>query len=601
MVAHSEILLSKCAHFREQGEFIDVRLKVGEYEFAAHRVVLAANSDYFHAMLARGMKESYQEVIELKDENISAAAMKKLIDFMYSGEISVNNENVFEVLIAADHLQVTSVVQQCCKYFATELVELGFDVQFYCRVIMFADRRGLKELKEAMESKMASVYEEICEKQEFLSHMNADLLSALLCRDDLRAPSEKFVLKSVTQWINYKKEERMDVAAQVIGGVRLGLVHIKDVIDELDTEEMQVIPEMKTLLHEAFMYNHRPSRSSVFALAKGKPRSTSMVLVAIVPEGLMWCFDVQSKKWKLLTSMQKLAEEGERMVKPDSAGECYCAEVIGNYLYVAATGSRIHCYDIVHDIWRTLPPCPSYTQIGSLCHFEDHLYAICKSSAPYRYNIARNQWQCVASSKAVCNLSQETFCNKAAVVYKSCIYVLYGQAQQEGNRYGGTFYPEVSVLYCFDPKENVWEKKASTKTPHFGSSLLVVNNKLCVAGGTGSHKLDREFDLSAGDPAAVEVYNDQKNAWSVVKQKRIPPNNLGAVEIDGRVYFIINSFPLDSGIRIPPGEVYPVVLEGWEDLPRVKRNAILCYVPLKTENLKTEEMNMHIWRKMMCE
>ena len=277
MVAHSEILLSKCAQFREQGQFIDVRLKVGEDEFAAHRIVLAANSDYFYAMLARGMKESNQEVIELKDENISAAAMKKLMDFMYSGEINVNDENVFEVLIAADNLQVTSVVQQCCKYLETKLVELGFDVQFYCRVITFADRRGLKDLKEATESKMASMYKEICEKEEFLSYMNADQLSALLCRDDLRAPSEKFVLKSVMQWIKYRKEERMDVAAQVIGGVRFGLVDIKDVIDELDTEEMQVIPEMKALLHEALMYNHRPSRSSAFALANGKPRSTSMV------------------------------------------------------------------------------------------------------------------------------------------------------------------------------------------------------------------------------------------------------------------------------------------------------------------------------------
>ena len=277
MVAHSEILLSKCAQFREQGEFIDVRLKVGEDEFAAHRIVLAANSDHFHAMFARGMKESNQEVIELKDENISAAAFKIVMDSMYSGEISVNNENVFEVLIAADHLQVTSVVQQCCKYLETQLVELGFDVQSYCHIIMVADRLGLKDLKEATESKMASMYREICEKEEFLSDMNADLLSALLCRDDLSAPSENFVLKSVMQWIKYRKEERMDVAAQVIGAVRLGLVDIKDVIEELDTEEMQVIPEVKTLLHETFKYSHRPSRSSTFALEKGKPRSMSSV------------------------------------------------------------------------------------------------------------------------------------------------------------------------------------------------------------------------------------------------------------------------------------------------------------------------------------
>ena len=136
MVAHSEILMSKCAQFRERSEFINVRLKVGEDEFAGHRIVLVANSDYFHAMFAHGMKESNQEVIELKDENISVAAMKIVMDSIYSGEINVNVENVFEELTAADHIQVTSVVQQCFKY----LIQRRLDAQTYCRVIMLADR-----------------------------------------------------------------------------------------------------------------------------------------------------------------------------------------------------------------------------------------------------------------------------------------------------------------------------------------------------------------------------------------------------------------------------------------------------------------------------
>ena len=265
--------MSKCAQFRAQGEFIDVRLKVGEDEFAAHRIVLAANSDYFHAMFARGMKESNQEVIELKDENISVAAMKIVMDSMYSGEINVNDENVSEVLLTADYLQVASVVQQCCEY----LIQLKFDVETYCRVITSADRHGLKDLKEVMESKMASMYKEICEKEEFLSDMNGDVLSALLCRDDLSAPSENFVFKSVMQWIKYRKEERMDEGAKVLGAVRLGLVDIKDVIEELDTEEMQVIPEIHMLFHRTLIYSHRPSSSSAFALEKAKRRSMSSV------------------------------------------------------------------------------------------------------------------------------------------------------------------------------------------------------------------------------------------------------------------------------------------------------------------------------------
>ena len=190
MVAHSEILLSKCAQFREQSEFIDVSLKVGEEIFLAHRIVLAASSDYFHAMFARGMKESHQDVIELKDEGISAASLKIVLDSIYSGDLQVNDENVFEVLVAADHLQVTSVVQQCCRYLQTQFVDqLGFDVQTYCRLNTVADRHGLKDLQEATQTKMASIYKEIFESEEFLSHVDADQYTRLLSRDDLSAPS----------------------------------------------------------------------------------------------------------------------------------------------------------------------------------------------------------------------------------------------------------------------------------------------------------------------------------------------------------------------------------------------------------------------------
>ena len=128
MVAHSEILLSKCAQFRDESQFIDVRLKVCEDIFPAHRIVLAANSDYFYAMFTDGMKESNQEVIELKDESISPDAFKIVMDSIYTGDLNVNEENVFEVLAAADHLQVTNVVQQCCDFLKREFIQLRLDL-----------------------------------------------------------------------------------------------------------------------------------------------------------------------------------------------------------------------------------------------------------------------------------------------------------------------------------------------------------------------------------------------------------------------------------------------------------------------------------------
>ena len=235
----------------------------------------AENSDYFHAMFTAGMKESNQEVIELKDESISPHALKIVMDSIYTGDLRVNEENVFEVLAAADHLQVKSVIKLCCDFLLIQCIQLRFDVETYCRVWTIADRHGLKDLQEAGEHEIASKFKDVCESEEFLTHVGADQLFSLLSRDDLSASSETFVFESVMQWIKHKKEERMAVAAKVIGAVRLGLVDIGNVIEELNTEEMQRDPEIAMQLHELLIYNNGPSHN--FAIEKVRPRSMKPV------------------------------------------------------------------------------------------------------------------------------------------------------------------------------------------------------------------------------------------------------------------------------------------------------------------------------------
>ena len=144
--------------------------------------------------------------------------------------------------------------------------------------------------------------------------------------------------------------------------------------------------------------------------------------------------------------------------------------------------------------------------------------------------------------------------------------------------------PKPAEVHCFDPTKNEWLQKASTCHPHFGSSLFVVDNRLYVAGGSTSSQVG----VFGAGPAPVEVYDEQNNTWSVVEQNHIPPNNLGAVEMDGRVYFIVNKFPVDVGIRIPPGEVYDMCLNEWENLAQISEHAVLCYLPVKTEGLKAD-------------
>ena len=137
-----------------------------------------------------------------------------------------------------------------------EEFQFKLDVRRYCYLCAIAEKYGLRELREAAESKMALNYQDICESKEFLTHMSTEKFFSLLSRDDLSAPSETFVFKSVMQWIKHKKEERMAVAAKVIGAVRLGLVDIKIVIEELDKGEMERVPEIHKHLDEALIYSH---------------------------------------------------------------------------------------------------------------------------------------------------------------------------------------------------------------------------------------------------------------------------------------------------------------------------------------------------------
>ena len=137
-------------------------------------------------MFARGMKESNQEVVDLKDESISSAALKIVLDSMYSGDLRVNDENVFEVLIAADHLQVTSVIERCCD----DLQTLQLRLVQYRHIVKSAPMANWHGLIDGVKRK------EVSENEEFMSHFDAEQYSCLLCRDDLSAPLETFVFKS---------------------------------------------------------------------------------------------------------------------------------------------------------------------------------------------------------------------------------------------------------------------------------------------------------------------------------------------------------------------------------------------------------------------
>lgn len=110
---------------RRQGHLIDVTVVVGEKKQAvdAHKLVLASTMPYFHAMFTHGMIESRQREINL-DENggtIDPNAFEALVNFAYSGKVTISTSNVQSLMMTASFLQLSRVRDACAEFLMARL------------------------------------------------------------------------------------------------------------------------------------------------------------------------------------------------------------------------------------------------------------------------------------------------------------------------------------------------------------------------------------------------------------------------------------------------------------------------------------------------
>lgn len=198
---HEKDSFSVFHEMREFDELCDITLKVNGKEIRAHRIVLAACSPYFRAMLTTGFLESNLGTITLQDceEN----AVEELVKFLYTCKLNLNELNVEHVLAAAALFQLQLVVQNCADFLGT--------------LIRIANCLGIQSLAmqyslSNLESKVTSFinwnFMAVSRESEFVL-IPAQQLSKIVRNDRLHVKMEEDVYEAVLRWYKYDREERI--------------------------------------------------------------------------------------------------------------------------------------------------------------------------------------------------------------------------------------------------------------------------------------------------------------------------------------------------------------------------------------------------------
>lgn len=191
----------------------------------AHKLILAARSEYFRAQFYGGFREEKQNEVYLLDV-ASPASFKLLLRYIYTGQLAISSsqeEIVLDILGLAhkymlndleeaisNHLRNSLSISNACLYYDTSII---FQLPILARECKsFIDKNALN----------------ILQHESFYS-LSASSLKEMLSRDSFCA-QEVDIYKAVLEWIKRNPSASKEAVNNVLSCVRLSLLSIEDIL-----------------------------------------------------------------------------------------------------------------------------------------------------------------------------------------------------------------------------------------------------------------------------------------------------------------------------------------------------------------------------------
>ncbi|XP_029385265.1 kelch-like protein 34 [Echeneis naucrates] len=513
--SHRTGLLSGFQRLRSERKMCDVVLEAGGVAFPCHRALLASSSEYFWALFGETTKESSAASVDLPA--LTPEGLDAVLDFLYSGWLSVSPSTIAVVLQAARYLQVETAVSICERFMID-----GLSAQTCCCYANLAESQVLSDALEAANQTIATEMVTLLqESRDDLLQLNVQSLLAVLDADEIPGVREVELVKLALDWLDGNGPLPLLKSNLLLSRLRFGLV-CPDDLARLKHRALST-PLIRSQLTRALEY-HRMGPAQPIRQSKQSTLRASASRVLLVgggsgvdrPEQHVLAFDPSSRTFSSLSSGLPLRLRH------------HCACSVGGFLFVlggeevkdgdedgkksvaVATSNQVLRYDPRFGRWEQAEAMLERRAQFSCCVAGGVIYAIGGRRADARasvasvefYDMTARAWRRGATLPRALH-------GHASTVLDDSVYVSGGLPGNRGSIRGGNHGDSSDVnregsreLLRWDLSGRVWEKRASMSIARFGHRLASAHGFIYALLGMYEPFCD------------IERYDSQADHWT---------------------------------------------------------------------------------------
>jgi len=352
--------------FREDELFCDISIKIDNKIIRAHKVVIATIPYFFH-MFSSNMVENRTNEVEIK-ENISYFTFQKIIDFAYSGEITLNPENVQEICIASSFLCIKSILNASLNYIIKHLN--------HSNVLEYKSfSKFFPALESHIEEFINEQFSHIYKTKEFLE-LSYDEIKQIISNNELNVEEEKVVYEAMIHWIRFDEENRKKYLCSLLEQIRLPFISIDYIVDNIISESLiKQCLTCRDLIDEAKDYHLLPQRRNLIqnhrVVKRLFTKENPIIAIGTTEDKKGTIFEIYEKdQWKVfLTEDRQLKLRTSITVLKD------LIVFIGGYSDTVRTNS-VEVFDLNEKKWSQIASLNKTRSALASVVLDDKIYSI---------------------------------------------------------------------------------------------------------------------------------------------------------------------------------------------------------------------------------